>query len=134
MAIANWSSRFETGITVIDTQHKELFEAINAFADSFKSGTSSSQVKESLAFLLKYTIEHFETEEKLMREMCYPRLAEHAAAHAELAQESLDLATSVKNGNFVTMDVAVFVADWLLHHIYNMDMDYVAFARSLESV
>ena len=51
MALMLWNSRFETGIGIIDTQHKALFKAVNDLADSFKAGTSKTQVKECLDFL-----------------------------------------------------------------------------------
>jgi hemerythrin len=129
MAIANWSSRYETGIGIIDTQHKALFEAVNKLADSFKAGTSKAQVKESLDFLVKYTFEHFQTEEKYMREMDYPKLTSHMAEHAQLIVKAKDLQNKLAEGKPMTMDVTIFLADWLKHHINELDMGYVAFVK-----
>lgn len=129
MAIANWSSRYETGIGIIDTQHKALFEAVNKLADSFKAGTSKAQVKDSLDFLVKYTVEHFQTEEKYMRDMDYPKLTSHMAEHAQLILKAKDLQDKLAEGKSMTMDVTIFLADWLKHHINDVDMDYVAFTK-----
>lgn len=129
MAIANWSSRYETGIRIIDTQHKALFEAVNKLADSFKAGTSKAQVKDSLDFLVKYTVEHFQTEEKYMRDMDYPKLTSHMAEHAQLILKAKDLQDKLAEGKSMTMDVTIFLADWLKHHINDVDMDYVAFTK-----
>jgi len=129
MAIANWSSRYETGIGIIDTQHKALFAAVNKLADSFKDGTSKTQAKESLDFLVQYTFEHFQTEEKYMRELGYPALSTHMALHADLLGKAHDLQAKLQKGAPVTMDVTIFLADWLKHHINGDDMGYVAFVK-----
>jgi hemerythrin len=129
-AIAIWSSRFETGIPIIDSQHKALFDAVNKLADSFKAGTSGAQVKESLDFLVKYTVEHFQTEEKYMKEMGYPKLTSHIAEHTQLVPKAKDLQAKLAQGLPVTMNVTVFLADWLKHHINEVDMGYVEFAKA----
>jgi hemerythrin-like metal-binding protein len=130
MAIANWSSRFETGIASIDAQHKALFGAINKLSDSFKNGTSGNQSKESLDFLAKYTVEHFQTEEKFMKEIAYPTLSSHMAEHLQLVKKVEAIQAKLIEGKTVTMDVTIFISDWLKHHINENDMDYVRFWKS----
>lgn len=68
MAIAVWSHRYETGIDLIDHQHRTLFDAVNQLAAAFKTGTAQNQVIVSLDFLAGYTVEHFQTEERFMKE------------------------------------------------------------------
>ena len=130
MAIAIWSTRFETGIPVIDQQHRTLFDAVNKLADSFKNGTASAQVKASLDFLVTYTSEHFQTEEKFMKEMGYPKLTSHMAEHGQLLAKAKDLQVKLKEGKPVTVEVTAFLADWLKHHINEVDMGYVEFAKA----
>ncbi len=131
MPIAIWSSRFETGIPIIDRQHQALFDAVNRLADSFKDGTSSAQVKASLDFLVTYTAEHFQTEERHMKEIGYPKLTSHMAEHAQLLARAQDLQAKLATGKPVTMEVTTFLADWLKHHINEVDMGYVEFAKTL---
>ncbi len=129
MVVAPWNSRFETGIDLVDAQHQSLFAAVNRLADAFKAGTAKSQVKESLDFLIGYTQEHFQTEERFMREMDYPRLAEHRGEHARLMEQVRDLQMEFEDGKPVTMDVAIFLADWLREHIRGFDLAYVRFMK-----
>jgi hemerythrin len=129
MAIAVWNNRFETGIAIIDTQHRALFEAVNKLADSFKAGTSKAQVKESLDFLVKYTVEHFQTEEQIMKDMGYPKVTSHIAEHLQLVQKAQALQAKLAEGKPVTLEVSTFLADWLRHHINEVDMGYVEFKR-----
>lgn len=129
MDIAIWSSRYETGIELIDGQHKALFAAINQLAHAFRAGTASDQVRESLAFLVSYTDEHFRSEEHYMREMGYSGLASHALEHAALMEQVRDLQAELVGGKLVTMDVTIFLADWLKRHISGSDMGYVDFVK-----
>jgi len=129
MGIAIWSSRYETGHRIIDSQHQALFGAINQLAESFRAGNSSCQVRESLAFLEEYTCEHFQTEEGLMREAGFAGLAEHAAIHAELVEQVRELQARLEGGQPATMEVMIFLADWLTHHIDEADMALVDFLK-----
>jgi len=129
MAIAVWSSRFATGIPLVDAQHQSLFQAVNRLAESFREGNAAAQVKESLDFLVGYTQEHFQTEERFMREMDYPGLAEHMGEHARLMEQVHDLQMNHAEGRPVTLDVAIFLADWLRDHIHGSDLAYVRFMK-----
>jgi hemerythrin len=129
MVIAPWNSRFETGIDLIDAQHQSLFEALNNLADSFRAGNSKRQVKVSLEFLVDYTAEHFQSEERFMREMDYPRLGEHMGEHARLMEQVRDLQMELLAGKPVTMEVTIFLAEWLKTHIHDSDMAYVYFMK-----
>jgi hemerythrin len=129
MAIATWSNRYETGIGEVDEQHRSLFGALNQLADSFREGRARDQVKASLDFLVGYTQEHFQTEERYMRELGYPRLAEHMGQHASLMEQVRDLQMAFEEGQSVVMDLAIFLADWLQHHIHESDLAYVRFMK-----
>ncbi len=132
MAIAIWSSRYETGIDIIDRQHKSLFDAVNKLADSFKAGTSKAAVKESMDFLVKYTVDHFQPEEKIMKDMGYPNMTSHMADHAQLVRKASDLQAKLNEWKPVTMEVTTFLAEWLKHHINEVDMGYVQFKKGLD--
>lgn len=130
MTVVTWDPGLETGIDVIDSQHRALFEAVNNLADSFKAGQASGKARESLGFLSKYSIEHFQTEERFMRSMGYPELPSHRIEHGRLVAQLQALQEKQDQGYLVTAEVALFVADWLRHHIQEADMGYVRFTRS----
>ena len=64
-----------------------------------------------------------------MREMGFPALASHELEHAALMQEVQDLRAKLVSGKPVTMDVTVFLADWLKRHISESDKCYVDFVK-----
>ena len=88
MTIAIWSSQFETGIDLIDSQHKALFEAVNSLEASFSIGNINNAAKKSLDFLEKYTIEHFQTEERFMRDAAYPGVVSRSFCKSSIAGRS----------------------------------------------
>lgn len=127
MTVAIWNARYETGIELIDAQHRSLFDAINQLAEAFRLGLSREQARESLAFLMRYVGEHFQTEERFMEDLGFPGLAAHRAEHDELTGMTQDLAIRLAGGEPVTMDVTIFISDWLQRHIRESDLKYVAF-------
>lgn len=129
MTVAAWGPDLETGIDVIDAQHRALFGAIQGLATSFREGQAVGKSKESLNFLARYTVEHFQTEERFMRAMGYPDLEQHRIEHGRLVSKLQMLQVKQGKGYLVTAEVATFVADWLAHHIHEADMGYVQFAR-----
>ena len=130
LSIAPWSARFETGIGILDLQHQELFEFIETLAESFREGAPAPKIRLGLKFLANYTVNHFKTEEAFMKEMGYPNFMAHVAEHSQLFAKVRHFQTSLMEGGTITLDVAIFLADWLHHHLEDMDMDYVRFARA----
>jgi hemerythrin len=129
MTIAHWSSRYETGIGLIDAQHQALFAAVNRLGEAFTTGTAGFQARESLDFLAQYAVDHFQAEEQFMKEMGFPGLEAHAVEHTHLLQEVCGLQDRLAQGRPVTMEVTIFLADWLKHHIHESDMGYVRFMQ-----
>ena len=130
MTEAIWNSRFETGIDLIDCQHKALFEAVNRLTIAFDSQDPGPAIKESLDFLATYVLDHFETEEHFMREMTFPGLEAHRAEHARLLIRVQILQGRLAQDIPVAKDVTALLAGWLKHHICGTDMQYVAFLKA----
>ena len=89
MTLAVWSDRYETGIPEIDAQHRRLFQAINRMEAAYQAGTEEAEAQESLAFLARYTLEHFETEEAIWHEYLTDDSAEieHKAIHRSFVED-----------------------------------------------
>ena len=129
MPLAVWSEVFATGIESIDTQHKNLFDAINRLGDCFKEKKTEAGASEALAFLSQYTQEHFLSEEEYMRVMNYPDITLHQQEHTALLSKVQNLIVKADEGYLITADIAIFAADWLVHHINETDMGYVRFIK-----
>ena len=78
-----------TGDYMIDTQHKELFDKINALLITCEKGEGKAAAVRTLGYLDEYTDFQFAEEEKLQEEIEYPGLAEHKQKHNELRLDEL---------------------------------------------
>ena len=122
----SWRQDYSIGVNKIDEQHQELFRIFNTLGDALWDGKGKDVIGETLTFLTKYTVEHFETEEKYMKETSYPAFDEHKKAHNDFVQEvkqfvhqfdTQDLAMSNTIGIFSRL------GDWTREHVRGLDQE-----------
>ena len=130
MPIAVWNDRFATGIESIDQQHRELFAAVNRLQAALAGENAQVESRKALAFLLQYTVDHFRVEEDHMKRRGYPGFAAHAVEHARLVDQVAVLQDRFDAGHPMAEEVSAFFADWLKHHIHQVDMAYVGFLKA----
>lgn len=122
MTFVKWDSRFAVGVATIDAQHRTLFDHVNALHDAMQAGHGKDEIGKTLAFLARYTVEHFHTEEELMRRTSYPGYLSHKAIHDDLTQQVKDLQAKLDRGSqMLSLSVMHFLRDWLSHHISEED-------------
>ena len=126
MPLLTWNDNLSVNILSIDDQHKKLINMINQLQDAMSSGDSRSVLGEIFDGLLKYCVEHFEYEKRLMTEHGYPGLADHLKEHDAFAQKVTDMHKQfVGSSNFmIGVDVMKFLTDWLVNHIQGVDKGY----------
>lgn len=73
-----WSASLETGIQVLDMQHRELFRQVD---DVLLNAKNKNRITETLDFLGKYVIKHFHTEELMHHRFNYPKMSAHKKMH-----------------------------------------------------
>lgn len=127
--MTEWTPDLATGNTVLDEQHKAIFEWL-AELQSAASEQRTLFGAYAITRLKNFTKTHFAAEEALMKEAGYPRLAEHIAEHeafrARLAEIHL---RSI--GNDISPETVRYLTDWLTHHIVETDMAYVPSIKKL---
>ena len=119
-----WDPSLAIDVPEIDDQHRSLFEQAAQFDAAVRSGVSSRELQDLFAFLSRYAQEHFEAEERLMREAGYPRLASHALEHAEFRRRLATLLPhweSEGDSSSLLMAVSGFLMRWLREHIASSD-------------
>jgi hemerythrin len=134
MPIAIWMPKYETGNPAVDRQHKRLFEMVNDLHHGIIAGQGRETMGPTLKALASYTLEHFATEEGFMRSTNYGNYARHKARHDELARQVKDLIEQYDSGSMALPgSLSKFLADWLIHHIKEEDMDMITWVRGKES-
>lgn len=70
-----------TGNALIDTEHKQLFDAINALMDACAQGAGRARIEQTVNFLNSYVNKHFSDEERLQVSSKYPGYQTHKNFH-----------------------------------------------------
>lgn len=131
MAIIKWKQVYETGIVVLDNEHKALVEKINDLFEAVRDKRGSELYADVVAMLETYVVEHFAHEEKLMKEYGFPGLADHEQAHQVLvgAVRQLKDSQTAKDED-AARELLKFLRTWLLDHIVEVDKKYGPFIES----
>ena len=125
-----WSNDLETGIVLIDNQHKKLLKHIDDFFVAMKANKGSSEITSVLVFMEDYTDFHFQTEEKHMIENNYPGYRDHKKEHEILKKNIRILKNALsKYGDSKKLEeiVEVQLLEWYKDHIKNWDKDFARF-------
>lgn len=123
----------ETGNALIDSEHKQLFDAMNHLLTACSSGKGRAELESTMKFLQDYTAKHFADEEKLQIQSKYPDYVNHKRYHDEfkrvVAQISAKLA---KEGPTIAMvgEVNSTIGGWLVNHIKGEDKKVAAHVKS----
>lgn len=131
-----WRKEYETGIKIIDGQHKELFKIGNESYDLLKNDLiidKYDKVLEILNKLLDYCEYHFSTEEKYLLDIGYKKFLSHKVQHEEFIKDlkNANLSKIDKNQDEYIMKVLEFFMKWISGHILSTDMDYVKYKKNL---
>lgn len=126
-----WDPALETGVGMIDDQHRALFALANALQKAIDDETSDDDtVADALYGLTDYVTEHFGDEEGLMEDLGYPGLGPHRSLHEHLTGEVMRNMAAYFNGEAIAAaQVAPLVADWLRTHIAKQDTAFVTWSK-----
>ncbi|MHC4698404.1 MAG: bacteriohemerythrin [Planctomycetota bacterium] len=141
MVFFEWDDSYSVNVEEIDEQHRDLFQLINEMHDVVMNdrktrGTVTSMVNELrtmaavLDELVAYAADHFSTEERCMRECCYPELAQHRKEHEDFADRIQAFKRGLDEGEAIRPhEILTFLKDWWRQHIMNVDKKYVPCLR-----
>ena len=122
-----------TGNDMIDTQHRQLFKAINDFQDASQSGQGKDRVGATMKFLVEYTAKHFGDEERLQQQSRYPDQANHKRLHEEFKSLVNDLSKQSQDEKATIMVLTKLsnsLGNWFINHIMREDKKVAAHVRS----
>lgn len=131
-----WSAAMEGGIAEIDAQHQHLFDVFNAALRAQAAGAGRNAIDALLADLLDYTREHFRCEAELMRRspIDAAHKAMHLAAHGRFtAFLSKAQAMHAEQPIDIMLDLLTYLAQWLLHHVAIVDLQFAREVQALEA-
>ena len=124
MAIFEWKSEYDTGISEIDIQHMVLFSIINDLHILVNKHFDRVRAVEILQQLKSYALHHFATEDGLMEQYHYEEINHdaHLVQHREFEGRFESL---LVNFDSITLDecndALLFLTNWLINHIGKVD-------------
>ena len=126
-----WSSRYDTGIRVIDEQHQELFRLLEQLRKVVQAEGAGAALENLLAELVACSERHFATEEAYMARFNYPDLGQHVSEHATMLTSLHELLRKFReNQQVMALMVPTFMEGWLKHHISDGDFGFVTFLKA----
>lgn len=123
-----WDINLESGIPVIDHEHKELFRQLSMLLDK----NQQNRIAEMLDFLGEYVVRHFAHEQVMHNAHEYPKAAEHKAAHLAFIEKFNALEEQfAAEGNSLEMlqKVVAAVDAWLKRHIMGEDKEFAEYYK-----
>jgi hemerythrin len=120
-----WDDSLSVGVAEVDRQHKTLIELLNVLHDGKNQGRGSDVLRDALAKLATYTVEHFAYEEKILGQYGYPELSEHHDSHEKLKARVVEFKTAFDEGrSSLGIELFMFLRSWLNGHIRGSDRAY----------
>lgn len=119
-----WTQDLNTGIDVLDNQHKRIVDYINQLGSAIKLRDRGA-VGAVLNELVDYTISHFAFEESLQEEAGYQYAKPHKAVHEVFIKRVAKFQEKHDSGEDVAAQLHAMLSTWLIHHIKRDDMAYV---------
>jgi len=125
MAFMEWDSSLDTGINVIDEQHKGIVKFINELHDAATT-RDREKVSQVLNGLINYTVSHFAFEEDMLEQHKYHLINAHKKVHQAFINRINKHKEDHEKGRNVALPLSGELQIWLSSHIKNEDADYVS--------
>lgn len=124
-----WTPDLNTGIEVIDEQHKRIVDFINQleFAQLAKN---TELIKEVINDCVDYTLSHFAFEESLQEEVGYQYCKPHKKVHELFTRRVMEYQQRLQLGDDIGEELHQLLSRWLINHIKRDDADYVSAVKA----
>lgn len=123
MSYLHWSSDLDTGIDVVDKQHRRIVDYLNEL-NAANSGGDQAVTNHVLNELVDYTLTHFAFEEELQEKAGYPFLKAHKRVHEIFTKRIAEFQKRAAAGENVAPELLSMLRIWLVNHIKGDDADY----------
>lgn len=124
MAYLSWSDDLDTGIAVIDGQHRRIVDMINQLHEVQQSGEQAG-IGQVINELVDYTSSHFAFEESMLEEAGYVFTKAHKRVHEVFIKRVSDYQVRFNQGEDIADELKALLGRWLFGHIRNDDQNYV---------
>jgi hemerythrin len=121
-----WSDNLNTGIQVIDRQHRRIVDYINRLYESHKNGSTKEETGNVIDELIDYTLTHFAFEETMLEDVNYTALDTHKVFHDQFIQQVREIRERFEEHEIAVIELNNLMVTWLFNHILHEDAAYVS--------
>ena len=129
--ISSWSDQYLFGNEIIDSQHRGLIELCDEIEHEINNGGKDFSVL--LIYFTDHSKTHFQTEEKLLREVNFPELEDHEDEHKSFINRIQHFQSMNLLGKLNPIELRDFIRKWVVNHILNSDMKYKPYLEQSKS-
>jgi hemerythrin len=123
-----WQDDLNTGIKVIDNQHRRIVEMINHLHEAMDH-RDRQELNDILDELVDYTLSHFTFEESLMEDAGYEFTRAHKRVHEVFVKRVSEYRLRFRAGEDIGHELMHTLSHWLFNHIRNDDKAIVDSVR-----
>jgi len=122
-----WKKEYNIGVSIIDSQHQEMFAVMNELDDAISSKKSKMELDGILSSLIDWTKNHFDFEERIFNKLGFTEAKEHERHHKAFKQRLEDLRKKIEQEHeHLQKHLADYLEDWLTNHVYKQDRKFVS--------
>lgn len=132
--IIEWKEEYLIGISIIDEQHKHIFDITNTLYNYILEGHSNDKLSSTFSELYFFISDHFNSEEVLMKTQ-YTDFSGHIEEHNIFKEKITNLKYRYEQGDrlLIGLELLNFLKNWLLHHIVEIDDDLRKYYNKLDN-
>lgn len=132
-----WNEDFNTGIGVIDEQHRKLVDILNRLAAHLANLASAVILNDIFDELADYADYHFKTEEHIWAKHFKDDVwySDHEQTHDSFIADIITLKENKEKKSLddVIFDIISFLSQWLAYHILDTDKRMAKAVQMIES-
>lgn len=133
----DWCKEMETGVSIIDAQHQELFRIGRDLEQLIFRGrnATSQELLNLICELREYISYHFYKEEDLMATHNYPLTAQHIISHNKFRANIVDINLPLlgRHPEQVLPQIKESLQDFLFNHVLTEDRELGVYILKLAS-
>lgn len=126
MPIVQWSDQFKTGVCGVDCQHKALLKMLGGLDAIIEKSQDRDVVSEAAGWYADFVVEHFQCEEKMMRENGYAAYESHKELHDGFAahvNEAVHRFNESGDSQALADSIRTYMVPWLTEHFSTTDRE-----------
>ena len=130
-----WDDKLLINIDEIDNQQKKLFSIAHCLHNDLISGGGNVVISKVLKFLIDYVIEHFASEEKLMKKHDYPGIEKQQAEHEAFVSKIKEYISKFQYRQpLLAREILLYLGEWYVAHILKTDKKFGNFLHDTGAV